>query len=64
MSPSITLARPVASAFGLDNILVSPHSGVTVESIFRMDRVAAQNVADGFDGMPNPENVTNEEALG
>ena len=64
VSPSITLARPVASAFGLDNILVSPHSGVTVESMFRMGRVAAKNVADRFDGKLNPENVINKEVLG
>ena len=29
-----------------------------------MGRTAAQNVADGFDGMPNPENVINNAALG
>ncbi len=54
----------MASAFGLDNILVSPHSGITVESMFRMGRVAAQNVADWFDGKLNPETVINKEALG
>ncbi len=29
-----------------------------------MGRTAAQNVADGFDGKLNPENVINNEALG
>jgi D-3-phosphoglycerate dehydrogenase len=50
--------------FQLDNILVSPHSaGVTEESMFRMGRAAAQNVADCFDGKLNPENVINAEVL-
>ena len=50
--------------FQLDNILVSPHSGVTVESMFRMGRVAAQNVANCFDGKLNPQNVINKVVLG
>jgi len=29
-----------------------------------LGRTAAKNVADGFDGMLNPENVINNEALG
>ncbi len=51
--------------FQLDNILVSPHSaGVTKESMFRMGRAAAQNVADCFDGKLDPDNVINKEVLG
>lgn len=51
--------------FELDNILVSPHSaGVTVESMYRMGRAAAQNVADCFDGRLDPANVINPEVLG
>ena len=50
--------------FELDNILVSPHSaGVTVESMFRMGAVAAQNVLDCFDGKLDPANVINTEVL-
>ncbi len=50
--------------FELDNILVSPHSaGVTVESMFRMGAVAAQNVLDCFDGKLDPANVINPEVL-
>ncbi len=51
--------------FRLDNILLSPPSaGVTTESMFRMGRAAAQNVADCFDGKLDPENVINKEVLG
>jgi len=50
--------------FELDNIIVSPHSaGVTEESIFRMGRIAAQNVVDCFDGKLDPANVINVEVL-
>ena len=50
--------------FELYNILVSPHSaGVTVESMFRMGAVAAQNVLDCFDGKLDPANVINTEVL-
>ena len=51
--------------FGLDNILVSPHSaGVTEESMFRMGAACAQNVVDCFDGKLDPANVVNREVLG
>ena len=51
--------------FGLDNILVSPHSaGVTEESMFRMGAACAQNVVDCFDGKLDPANVVNREVMG
>lgn len=57
-------ATPDNPLFELDNILVSPHSaGVTVESMYRMGQVAAQNVADCFDGKLDPDNVINTEVL-
>lgn len=50
--------------FELDNILVSPHSaGVTEESMYRMGRASAQNIADCFDGKLDPANVINTEVL-
>lgn len=50
--------------FELDNIIVSPHSaGVTKEAVFRMGQIAAQNVADCFDGKLDPANVINTEVL-
>ena len=58
-------ATPDNPLFELDNILVSPHSaGVTVESMYRMGQVTAQNVADCFDGKLDPANVINTEVLG
>ena len=51
--------------FGLDNILVTPHSaGVTEESMFRMGAACAQNVVDCFDGKLDPANIVNREVLG
>lgn len=58
-------AKPDNPLFELDNILVSPHSaGVTVESMYRMGQIAAQNVADCFDGKLDPANVINTDVLG
>ncbi len=58
-------ATPDNPLFELDNILVSPHSaGVTVESMYRMGQVAAQNVVDCFDGKLDPANVINTDVLG
>ncbi len=57
-------ATPDNPLFRHDNILVSPHSaGVTVESMFRMGAVSAQNVLDCFDGKLDPANVINTEVL-
>ncbi len=57
-------ATPDNPLFELDNILVSPHSaGVTVESMYRMGEVTAQNVVDCFDGKLNPANVINTDVL-
>ncbi len=57
-------ATPDNPLFRHDNILVSPHSaGVTVESMFRMGAVSAQNVLDCFDGKLDPANVINSEVL-
>ena len=58
-------ATPDNPLFELDNILVSPHSaGVTVESMYRMGQVTAQNVVDCFDGKLDPANVINTDVLG
>lgn len=58
-------ATPDDPLFGLDNILVSPHSaGVTEESMYRMGAACAQNVVDCFDGKLDPANVVNREVLG
>ena len=57
-------ATPDNPLFELDNILVSPHSaGVTVESMYRMGQVTAQNVVDCFDGKLDPANVINTDVL-
>lgn len=58
-------ATPDNPLFELDNILVSPHSaGVTVESMYRMGQVTAQNVVDCIDGKLDPANVINTDVLG
>jgi len=48
----------------LDNVIAAPHmAGVTIESLDRMARQAAQNVLSVLDGRPIRDNVINQEVL-
>jgi D-3-phosphoglycerate dehydrogenase len=51
--------------FGLDNVVLSPHSAsLTEECAGRMAVVSAQNCIDGLDGRLDPALVANPEVLG
>jgi D-3-phosphoglycerate dehydrogenase / 2-oxoglutarate reductase len=51
--------------FGLDNVVLSPHSAsLTEECARRMAVVSAQNCIDGLDGRLDPALVANPEVLG
>lgn len=50
--------------FGLDNVVVSPHSaGVSLQAGIRAATAAVQNVFDAFDGQLDPSVVVNPEVL-
>ncbi|MDF2794368.1 MAG: putative phosphoglycerate dehydrogenase [Pseudomonas orientalis] len=48
----------------LDNVICSPHlAGVSREAVSRMAKLAAGNVLDVFDAVPNPENAVNPQVF-